>query len=264
MAENPIVASKENNVLTIKLNRVNKRNAISLDMVFALEAEIEKAADAKDVRVVVIRGEGPCFSSGIDFNVLAELASRFPSPASFRYFLPKLQEVFNKIETLEKPVIAVLHGYCWGMGLELALAADFRIAAEDCTIALQETELGMIPDVGGTTRLVRTVGIPLAKEIIMTARKLDAREALSIHLVNEVVPQEELDSALSRWIERIMNCAPLAVGIAKKIIDRGAHLDKYTMMALEGMAQTTLLNSDDVKEGVMARIQKRKPEFKGK
>ena len=261
MAENLVLSEKKDSVMIITLNRPRKRNAVSYEMALTLDEQIDKAAEDDKVRVVVLRGEGPGFSAGIDFNMLARMP---PSPPAFRYFLPKMQEVFNKMETMEKPVIAALHGFCFGLGLEMALATDFRIAAERTEIALQETELGLIPDVGGTTRLTRIVGVPLAKEIIMTSRRLDAREALNIHLVNEVVPRIEMMPAVMRWVERLENCAPLAIGLAKKIIDRGAHLDRLTFMALEGLAQSTLIQTDDVKEGVMAKIEKRKPEFKGK
>lgn len=264
MAEEKILAKKEDKVMTISLNRPEKRNAVTIDMAMKLEEAIDKAASDKETRVIVLRGEGQCFCSGIDYNALAELGSNFPTTPEFRYFLPKLQGIFNKLEALEKPVIAALHTYCYGLGLEMAMAADFRIAEEGVKIALQETELGFIPDVGGTTRLTRLVGIPMAKEIIMTSLKLDAKEAYDIRLVNEVAPKGGLDDAIAKWVERLAGCAPLAVGFAKKIIDRGAHLDKMSFMELEGYAQSTLLNTEDVKEGVMARFQKRKPEFKGK
>jgi len=264
MAEDLVLSEKKGNVAIITLNRPRKRNAVSYEMALALDEQIDKAAEDDEVRVVVLRGEGPGFSAGIDFNMLTQISTKYSSTPVFRYFLPKLQEIFNKMETMEKPVIAALHGFCFGLGLEMALAADFRIAAEGTEIALQETEIGLIPDVGGTTRLTRTVGIPLAKEIIMTSRRLNARKALDIHLVNEVVPRDELMPVVMRWVERLENCAPLAIGLAKKIIDRGAHLDKLTFMALEGLAQSALIQTDDVKEGVMAKIQKRKPEFKGK
>jgi enoyl-CoA hydratase/carnithine racemase len=211
-----------------------------------------------------LRGEGKSFSAGVDFNSLAEASTQYTTPAEFRYEIGKAQGSFNKIERLEKPVIALLHGHCFGMGLELALATDFRIAAQGTKLGLQEVELGLVPDAGGTTRITRNLGIPLAKELIMTARIIDADEAYRIHLVNEVVPPEELDDALLRWIEKLKGCGPLAVGFAKKIIDRGAHLDKHSFMELEGYAQSTLLGTEDVQEGVMAKMQKRAPNFKRK
>jgi len=225
---------------------------------------VDDAAADRAVRAIIIRGEGKCFSAGIDFNSLAGQGLMEKTGAEFRHMLFKLQAVLNRLEAVEKPVIALLHAYCYGMGLELALAADFRIAAEGTLIALQEVELGLVPDVGGTSRLVRTVGIPMAKEIIMTARRLDARRAYEIGLVNEIVPEEQLMPTAVKWVEQLKGCAPLAVGLAKKIIDRGAHLDKLSLMELEAYAQSSLLTTADVREGITAKLQKRPPEFKGK
>ncbi len=263
MASEHVVIKKDNHVMSITLNRPDKRNALTFDMCYAVEKAVEDGALDRDIRVIVLRGEGKCFSAGIDLEALNQETVKYPTPSQARFNLGRLHDVYSKIEKVEKPVIALLHGYCFGMGTEMALAADFRIAVEGTKIGLQEVELGFIPDAGGTVRLTRTVGIPLAKEIIMSAKILEAEEACSIHLVNEVVPVEDLDAALDRWVEKFMGCAPLAVGLAKRIIDRGAHLDKLTFMEMEMYAYSNLINTEDVKEGVMARIQKRKPDFKG-
>jgi enoyl-CoA hydratase/carnithine racemase len=264
MAENTIFMEKKDGAAIITINRPDKRNALSFDMMQDLDTAVEAAASDREVRAILVRGEGKCFSSGIDVNSLAQQGIIGMTGAEFRHMLYKLQGILNRLESVEKPVIALLHTYCYGMGLELALAADFRIAAEGTMIALQEVELGLVPDVGGTTRLVRTVGIPMAKEIIMMARKIDARRAYEINLVNEIVPEDQLLAAGMKWVEQIKKCAPLAVGFAKKIIDRGAHMDKLSLMELEAYAQSSLLQTADVKEGVMARMQKRQPDFKGK
>jgi enoyl-CoA hydratase/carnithine racemase len=259
-----ILSERVNGAAIIKFNRPDKRNAITSDMMMAMSAELEKAADDPAVRAIILAGEGKCFCSGIDFNMLAELGGKRANTADFRRIVAKLQAVNNQMEAIEKPVIALLHCYCYGMGLEIALAADFRIAAEGTLIALQEVELGLIPDVGGTTRLTRTVGIPMAKEIIMLARRIDAKRAYEIGLVNEIVPEGDLLPAALRMVDELKKCAPLAVGLAKKVIDRGAHLDKLTLMELEAISQSTLISTSDVNEGVMARMQKRPPDFKGK
>jgi enoyl-CoA hydratase/carnithine racemase len=264
MAKSTILTEHADVAAIIKFNRPEKRNALTQDMMTELAKELEKAADDPSVRAIILAGEGKCFCSGVDFNMLAELGGKAEDTAAFRRIVTKLQAVGNLMESIEKPVIALLHCYCLGMGLEVALAADFRIAAEGTQIGLPETELGLIPDVGGTTRLTRTVGIPRAKELIMLSRIIDARRAYEIGLVNEVVPESELMAAAMKWVAQLKNCAPLAVGLAKKIIDRGAHLDKLTLMELELLAQSILLKTDDVNEGVMARMQKRRPDFKSK
>jgi len=264
METETILTERIEGAMVITFNRPDKRNAVTRGMMAAMGEAIDRAAEDPQTRAVILRGAGKCFCSGIDFNMLAELGGKRTNTADFRHILTGLQGINNKIEALEKPVIAALHGFCFGLGLEIALAADFRIAAEGTQIALQEVELGLIPDVGGTTRLIRTVGIPMAKEIIMLARRLDAKRAYEIGLVNEVVAEDTLMNAAAGMVERLKGCAPLAVGLAKKVIDRGAHLDKLTLMELEAVAQSVLLKTDDVNEGVASKMQKRAPDFKGK
>ncbi len=264
MADTHLLTEKKDGAFVITLNRPEKKNAISLEMMKALDEALDAAAGDREVRAIIIRGEGTCFCSGIDVNALAQIGIMGMTGMEFRHLLAKLQAPFNKMEAIEKPVIALLNCYCFGMGLEMALAADFRIAEQGTSIAIQEVELGLIPDVGGTTRLTRTVGIPAAKEMIMLAKRIDADRAYEIGLVNEVVPAGGLMDAAMSIVERLKGCAPLAVGAAKKIIDRGAHMDKLSLMELEALAQSTLLGTEDVKEGVMSKMQKRAPAFKGK
>lgn len=254
---------RQDDALLITLNRPDKLNAISFEMMAELDTALEQAVD-RAVRAVIVRGEGRCFSAGIDLHSLLQQGITTMDGAEFRRLVARLQAVFNKMEALEKPIIALLHSYCFGMGLELALAADFRIAAEDTVLAIQEVELGIIPDVGGTTRLVRTVGIPLAKELIMLGRRIDARRAYEITLVNEVTTAGDLLERGLAWAAGLRGCAPLAVGMAKKIIDRGAHLDKLSLMELEAYAQSTLIGTADVQEGIAAKLQRRPPSFTGK
>jgi len=264
MSEEMILMKKEGTAAIISLNREQKKNALSVEMMWRLADELDAASEDKETRVVIIKGEGSCFSAGVDFNSLAGLSQKHKTTAEFRNFLTKFQAVFNRMEQIEKPVIVAAHSYCLGMALELALAADFRIVAEGTQLGLPETELGLIPDVGGTSRLTTLVGPGYAKELIMTAKRIDARRAYEIGLVNEVVAPEQLMNAAMRWADELGGCAPLAVGFAKKIINRGAHLDGMTFRELEAYAQSTLLGTSDVQEGVMAKMQKRKPVFKGK
>lgn len=259
-----IKCEREGNIATVVIDRPDKRNAMNVEMVMAMKEHFEEIATDTEIRSIIIHGAGDCFSSGIDFMELAGFQSDMARSDVLRRFIAGHQAVMNTLEAIDKPVIAALHGYVYGMGLELALAADFRIAAAGTSLAIQEVELGLIPDVGGTTRLTRTVGIVKAKELILTAKKIDAQEALSIQLVNEVVdPGSHLDAA-RRLAEVVNRNAPLAVGIAKRIIDRGAHMDKHSFMELEALGQSTLFTTEDVMEGVMAKVQKRSPEFKGK
>src|SRR5438067_2310893 len=187
MTSSLVVTRREDAVLYVGLNRPEKRNAIHRDLLLALVDAVAAAERDRDVRAVIVYGEGPVFSAGVDFGMLAgdvEGESRAP----FRTHVGEMQAALSRLEAIEKPVIGALHRYVPGLGLELALAFDLRVATSDCELGLPEVRLGLVPDVGGTTRLVRTVGYAKAKELIMTGRMIPAAEAAAIGLVNQVVP----------------------------------------------------------------------------
>jgi enoyl-CoA hydratase len=248
----------------ITLNRPEKRNAINKEIMDGLLNYSLQAEADKNVRAIIISGEGSVFCAGIDLNYISGLASLTgKGNVTFRTLLKELQGVFNEIERIEKPFICAMQGISLGMGMELSLAADFRIMTSDCQYSIPEVVLGLIPDVGGTTRLTRLVGPGHAKEIIMTGDEVPPDKALSIGLVNRIAePGKHMEVAVD-MAKSIIKNAPLAVGLVKKVIDRGMHLDKLSMMELEGLAQGQLLTTKDVQEGIMARLQKRPPEFKG-
>ena len=263
MAEHLKVSTKDA-ARIISLDRTDKRNAMTVDMMWALADALDTAEAEGDIRAVLISGEGECFSAGVDFMSLAQLSQQMPTTRDFRHFLYRFQDVFTRMERMEKPVIAAMHGHCLGMAWELALAADFRVAEERTIFGLPEVQLGLIPDVGGTSRLTRLAGEARAKELVMLARRIDADRAYALGLVNEIAAKGTLMDAALSLVGELEQCAPLAVGMAKKIINRGAHTDSATFREFEAVAQSTLLNTEDVKEGVMAKMQKRPPQFKGK
>jgi enoyl-CoA hydratase/carnithine racemase len=254
---------RNGSILEIVLNRPDKRNAVNLDVLQGLTEAASKAADA-DVRAVVLRGEGKVFSAGLDFGMAMTGGIPIePTMGAFRYTLADdLQRPLLLLETLDKPVVAALHGVCIGLGLEIALAADLRVASPDVRLSLPETRLGLVPDVGGTTRLLRTVGRSRAKDLIFTAREIGADEALRIALVDRVA--EDPAAAARALAEEMAANAPMAVGLAKRVIERSGDVDKRTSMDMEGMAQSMCLRSEDFMEGIQAAMQKRKPEFKGR
>jgi enoyl-CoA hydratase/carnithine racemase len=181
-----------------------------------------------------------------------------------RRWVEELQYHLNRIESVELPVIGALHGQVIGFGLELALAFDLRVASKNCQLSIPETRLGLVADLGGTTRLSRVIGPARAKDMLMTARSVGAEEALQWGLLNRVVAEDALlDSAIA-LAQQIGQNAPLAVGMAKRIIDQGNGLDKHTQMALERWAQSLLVSTEDMTEAMAAFMQKRPPEFKGR
>ena len=188
-------------IFHIRLARPEKRNALSIEMMEAIAAAALASDQHPEVRAILVSGEGPIFSAGIDLMALmgAKAASGDTHPARFsRRLAERLQHTLDILENTELPVIGALHGQVLGMGLEMALAFDLRVAAHDCLFRFPEVALGLVADVGGTTRLSRAVGPSRAKDMLMTGRPLDAQEALQWGLVNRVVPAEAVMAAAQR------------------------------------------------------------------
>ncbi len=261
---NDLVSTEQRGaIFEIQLNRPAKRNAISLELYDALGQAIDEAARAEDVRTIFIRGQGKVFSSGIDLTAFLNFAEKYGPrwQQKMRKISADFQDVLNRLEQLELPTIALVYGYCLGLAMELVLACDIRIAAEGTILGLPETRLGIIPDVGGTTRLTRLAGPARAKELIFTGRQIDAAIAEQWGLVNHVVPAEALLAKGEELAAEIEAAAPLAVGMAKRVIDGAA--DLHRGLTLEAWAQSQLISSDDFAEAIQAFLTKRPPEFKG-
>ncbi|HJQ84507.1 MAG TPA: enoyl-CoA hydratase/isomerase family protein [Candidatus Binatia bacterium] len=258
-----VTSRREGALLFVAMNRPEKRNAIHREMLIALVDAVAAAERQPEVRAVILHGEGPVFSAGVDFGMLAgDVQGERALP--FRTLVGDMQGALGRLERIEKPVIAAMHRYVPGLGLELALACDLRIATADTELGLPEVRVGLVPDVGGTTRLVRTVGYAKAKELVMTGRMIRADEALAIGLVNQVVPTGEHLAAAVRLAEEIAANAPLAVGLAKRLVDLGANADTQTFLGMELLAQSILLRTDDAREGARALAERRPPRFTGR
>jgi enoyl-CoA hydratase/carnithine racemase len=251
-------------LVEIVLNRVEKRNAIHWPMMLDLEAAIDSVIKMPGIRAVLIRGEGSGFSAGIDLTGFTDMVdlygedwrnNLFPITAGY-------QSIVNKFERCGLPTIALLHGYCLGLGFELALACDFRIVAESTRLGLPETRLGIIPDVGGTTRLTRLVGPSRAKELIMTGRNIDLNSAERWGAVNYVVPEVELLAKGETLAAELAEAAPLAVSYAKRVIDGLADVERG--LQLEAWAQSQLMRTKDFEIGAQAMLTKQPPEWQGK
>ncbi len=227
------------------------------------DAAIRQAGTGDGVRAVVIRGEGEAFSSGIDVTAFLQLPAKYGENWQGRMheITVDFQAVLNRLEALVLPTIVAIHGYCLGLAMELALACDIRLATEGTVIGLPETLLGIIPDVGGTTRLTRLVGPGRAKELILTGRQIDAFEANQWGIVNHVVPSGHLMSKAEALVDEIAQAAPLAIGLAKLVIDGASDLGG---LELEAWAQSQLVRSEAFAEAVQSFIAKRKPEYKGR
>jgi len=235
---------------TITLHRPEKRNAINGEVLQGLEEAFSKLSLNPETRVILLQGSGPAFSAGIDFNFLGAVAQddeRAPG-IRLREGIAAIQAILNRIERIEKPVVAKIHGFCGGLGLELALTADFRIASENASLGVPEIILGLIPDCGGTTRLTRMVGPVWAKELIMTGDMLPAKRAYEIGLVNYVFPEAILEEKTRSFLTKLLQRPSLALGLSKRAVDWGVGLDKMTHMEIEAYVQSLLVTAKDFPE----------------
>jgi len=261
----PLVKTeRQDAVFSIILNRPDKRNAIDIEMYEQLDAAVLEAGRINGLRAVILSGEGQAFSAGIDVTAFLALPGKYGQEwqGRMRTITGDFQAVLNRLERLEVPTIALLHGYCLGLAMEVALACDLRIAAEGTKMGLPETRLGLIPDVGGTTRLTRLLGPARAKELIFTGRQIDASVAETWGIVNYVVAGDELLGKASEIVAEIQEAAPLAVAMAKRVIDGLVDTDRG--LQLEAWAQSQLIGTEDFSEAVQAFMMKRRPKFKGR
>jgi enoyl-CoA hydratase/carnithine racemase len=259
-----LLVERRENVVEIVLNRPKKRNAINLEMFAALDEAIDSINRMDGVRAVVIHGAGAAFSAGIDVTTFMLLAEKYGSnwQQRMRRITDDFQAVLNHLERMEIPTIVAAHGYCLGMAMELALACDIRVSAENTLWGLPESRLGMIPDVGGTTRLTRIAGPARAKEVIFTGGQYDATLMEKWGAINYVVPEDQLMTKVDELVTEISKAAPLAVGMAKRVVDGSADIDRA--LQLEGWAQSQLFNTEDFMEGVQSFMMRRPPQWKGK
>ena len=233
-------------VATLWLDRAEKRNALDATLMRDLAAALDEIRDDTTARVLLLRGRGPLFSSGIDHTLLLEVFQKSRS-APFPHLHGDLQAVFDRLDRMHRPVVAVLHRLCMGMALELALACDLRIATADCVLGLPEVAFGILPDVGGTTRLTRVVGPARARELILTGKAIRAATAERWGLVNEVATDDaDLTRRLERLTRRLVAHSPIALGHAKQLIAASAEVDAATSLRLEGIFQEVLLAQPDV------------------
>ena len=250
----------QDGIATVTLDRPEKNNAISMEM----RADFRTLADelyANDsVRVAIITGGGKAFSVGADVSTFE---TDWNTPV-FRANTRLLTNFFNELEALEKPVIAAINGTCVGGGLELAMACDLRVAARSARFGLPENNLGLIPGVGGCSRLVKLVGFGRAKELVLTGEIITAEDALRHGLVNRVVDDAAMLAEARALAERLRGKAPQALGIAKRVLQNCVSADLQTGRTIESFGQSILIKTKDHREGVTAFREKRRPKFEGR
>ena len=249
----------DSGVLTLTLNRPQAMNSLNFDLLRALDAQIREVRFRSDVRVVIVTGAGEkAFCAGADLKERAGM-----TPTQVKEFIYTIRNLFTEIENLNKPVIGAVNGVALGGGTELALACDMRIASQTASMGLTETRLAIIPGAGGTQRLPRLIGRAKAKELIFTGRRIDAQEALSLGLVNEVCPGEELMDSCRKMADMILEAGPIAIEQAKYAVNQGLETDLQTGLAIESNAYWVTIPTQDRLEGLAAFREKRKPVYKG-
>ncbi|WNC14191.1 enoyl-CoA hydratase-related protein [Brevibacillus brevis] len=244
----------------ITLNRPDELNALNYDTLDRLDEIIEEIrASSKDIRVVMVKAEGRAFCAGADLKERRTLTEQ-----QVRRNVRKIRDVFTALERLPQPSIALINGFAFGGGFELALACDFRYAAAEAKMGLTEVSLGIIPGAGGTQRLSRLIGPSKAKELILTARRISAAEAYELGIVNGVAGDVgQLNELAAGLAKEILANAPLAVYQAKAAIDRGCSVDLQTGLDLETMCYEVIIPTKDRLEALEAFREKRKPVFTG-
>jgi len=256
-----VLAENRDAVRHLVLDRPEKRNALSRALIEDLGEALRAAAGDASVRIVVLRGAGTMFSSGMDTADLGALAA---NPSRGYEYRAGILQIWNLCEDMAKPTIAQIHGACLGGAAELALACDMRVMAADAVIGLVETRIGLIPDVGGCSRLPALVGLGRAKELIMASKVIDGTEAERIGLVNRVAPADALDAATGTLVAELLVCAPLAVGLAKGVLNAAARPGLAGTLDQEIAAQELCVTSDDFREGAQALAERRPPQFSGR
>jgi enoyl-CoA hydratase/carnithine racemase len=254
---------------TITLNKPERLNALDVEMWEGIAQACRQVDTAPDVRAVVLMGAGGCFCAGLDVKAGSTLsglrADASPAEAlpAIAAHLAHLQSCFTAVETLRVPVIAAIERACMGAGMELSLCCDIRLAAEGTRFSIPEVQLGLVPDMGGTQRLPRAVGVGRAKELIYSARRIDAREAYRIGLVNAVYPAGELRERARELALEIAANAPLAVQAAKRAIDGAYAREREAGLAWEVQQAAGPLLSEDRKVGLRAATERTRAVFKG-
>jgi enoyl-CoA hydratase len=258
MVQNLLYAS-EGHVTVLQLNRPQKKNALNAELRREMESALKEIAADPRQRAVIVTGGEEIFCAGADIGEIREANTAEATYAHAREF----QLLFDRIEALPQPVVAAVAGFALGGGCELALACDFRIAAEGTKFGLPEIKIGAFPGGGGTQRLPRLIGAAKAKEIILTGDPIGAEEALAIGLVMKVAPKGRLLEEAKGFAAKLASLPRLALEASKMLINRSLEIELAAGLELEARSFGNLATSCDLREGTAAFLEKRKPNFTG-
>jgi len=254
-----IIFSVKDHIAWIRFNRPKKLNAMNAEVISELEMAVTECGENEDVRAVILTGSEKAFMAGADIEPIADADVR--SSLQLGELTTRMQE---RLADLPKPTIAAISGFALGGGLEVALCCDFRLAAENAVLGLPEITLGIIAGGGGTQRLPRLIGLGPATELLLLGTTIKAPKALSIGLVTEVVPVDQLESRAEDLAVRLAAIPGVAMQACKTAMRAGLNCGLKEGLRIEGMAFSVLFGTLDQKEGMKAFLEKRKPKFQGK
>jgi enoyl-CoA hydratase len=255
-----ILLSVENDIGILTINRPKVLNALNVETLKDIQAGIREVKENPAIKVLIIVGAGDkAFVAGADIQEMKEMNS-----IAALAFSKLGHETMKMIQDLDRPVIAAVNGFALGGGLEIALACDFIYASENARFGLPETGLGVFPGFGGTQRLPRAIGKARAKELIMTAKMVNAQEAYALGIANRVIPAATLLEETKKVAAQIAANGPVGVRLAKAVVNSGANVDLAEACSIESIAFSVCFSTEDQKEGMRAFAEKRKPVYSGR
>lgn len=256
-----VIYETQGHVATITMNRPERRNAMNTALNQDLLTAFEWAQDDDEVRAIVLTGAGKGFCAGADLSVFEGI----PTPEQvYEGILTQYQPLMGLLTTMPKPIIAAINGVAAGAGASLALAADVRVMAEDASLMMAFSNIGLVPDAGATWFIVRQMGYSLAYQMAIEGERLDATQCLAYGLTNKIAPGDSVIEVALAWAVKLSKRPTLALGLTKHALDFAARHSLAETIEYEARLQKQTIPSHDHMEGVMAFMQRREPNFKGK
>ena len=259
MTQEHLIVEKLGPVLSLTLNRPESLNAFSPEMILGLKEALHQAQHEEDIQVIVLSGAGRAFSAGGDVKTMGQAKG-----VQVYEHIGKLNELILLMKETEKPILAAVHGFAAGAGVNLALACDLILAAEGSKFALSFSQVGLISDGGGSYLLPRLIGPHLAKQFFFTAEPIAAERLYQLGAINYLVPLEKLQEETTKFALKLAHGPGKAYGKQKKLIDQAFNTTLEEILEQERLIQTIMVETDDHQEGIAAFKEKRKPAFKGK
>lgn len=257
--ETLLFSFEEPGIGIVQLNRPKAFNAVNMQLLLDAYEILAAMQDDPEIKVIIITGNENAFAAGADLKAVAKY-----NAFEARDFLDMVHKTIFMIEDNHKPIIAAVNGLALGGGLEMVMACDIRIVADNATLGLPEINLGIFPGAGGTQRFPRNASICLAKQYIYTGDFFDAATAEKMGLVNMVVPAAEVMETAKKFAKKLCKKSPLALREAKNAVNMSMNLDIKSGSRLEQLGWSMLFSSEDQKEGMAAFLENRKAEFKGR